>query len=239
MSNAQRASLDLTHVLYDDSSLFSLFLALITLSPILLMAAYAALAVQTRELTIITMWAGQLFCEGFNWILKRAIKQDRPIDSLSNGYGFPSSHSQYMGFFASFLMCHLRFRHRFTSCGYPILDRAWRVLLYVAIGAWAVGVAYSRYYLTYHTPHQILWGFAIGILLGLSLYILTELIPRRYPTSFLGRAKDGLLRGQVMTWLQIRDGWDVWSDAGREVEWVRWRGEWEKRRQRGGDGKSE
>jgi dolichyldiphosphatase len=157
-------------------------------------------------------------------------------------------------------MCHLRFRHRFTSCGYPILDRAWRVLLYVAIGAWAVGVAYSRcvdgslpqqndtmlygvvtvtcaysghfnrYYLTYHTPHQILWGFAIGVLLGLSLYILTELIPRRYPTSLLGRAKDGLLRGQVMTWLQIRDGWDVWSDAGREGEWVRWRGEWEKRR---------
>ena len=70
---------------------------------------------------------------------------------------------------------------------------------------------FNRYYLTYHTPHQILWGFAIGVLLGLSLYILTELIPRRYPTSLLGRAKNGLLRGQVMTWLQIRDGWGVWT----------------------------
>jgi membrane-associated phospholipid phosphatase len=66
-------------------------------------------------------------------------------DSLGNGYGFPSSHSQYMGYFASFLMCHLYFRHRFTSCGYPILDRAWRVLLYVGIGGWAVVVAYSRF----------------------------------------------------------------------------------------------
>lgn len=110
-------------------------------------------------------------------------------------------------------------------------------------GVVAVTCAYSghfnRYHLTYHTPHQILWGFAIGVLLGLSLYILTELIPRRYPTSLLGRAKDGLLKSQVMTWLQIRDGWDVWSDAGREAEWVRWRGEWEKRRRRGEDGKRE
>jgi dolichyldiphosphatase len=205
------------------------------------MAAYAALAVQTRELTIITMWAGQLFCEGFNWVLKRAIKQDRPIDSLGNGYGFPSSHSQYMGFFASFLICHLYFRHRFASCGYPILDRAWRVLLYLGVGAWAVGVAYSRYHLKYHTPHQIIWGFAIGAFLGLSLYITTELIPRSYPTSLLGRARDGLLSGTVATWLQIRDGWDIWNDGGREEEWVRWKGEWERRRQRDNprDGKKE
>jgi hypothetical protein len=40
--------------------------------------AYAALSVQTRELVIINMWAGQFLCEGFNWLLKRMIKQDRP-----------------------------------------------------------------------------------------------------------------------------------------------------------------
>lgn len=220
------------------------------------------------------MWAGQLSCEAFNWLLKRAIKQDRPIgmsppfrthtaatsdklpitDSLGHGYGFPSSHSQYMGFFASFLMCHLYFRHRFASCGYPILDRAWRLLLYVGIGGWAVAVAYSRcgthpellcrsgidpelpqfsrYHLTYHTPHQIIWGFAIGTLLGLSLYITTEFIPRSYPTSLLARAKNGLLGGTIATWLQIRDGWDVWSDGGREDEWVRWRAHWDQWRRK-------
>lgn len=42
-------------------------------------ASYAALAVMTRELIIIEMWAGQLACEGFNWVLKRAIKQERPV----------------------------------------------------------------------------------------------------------------------------------------------------------------
>ena len=41
-------------------------------------SAYAALAVQTRELLLINMWAGQFLCEGVSWLLKRAVKQDRP-----------------------------------------------------------------------------------------------------------------------------------------------------------------
>jgi dolichyldiphosphatase len=80
----------------DDSSYFSLALALVTLSPILLMVrtrcfypchpplssayqpAYAALALQTREYTIIMMWAGQFAGEVLNIVLKRAVKQGRP-----------------------------------------------------------------------------------------------------------------------------------------------------------------
>jgi hypothetical protein len=42
-------------------------------------ASYAALAVQTREFLVIVMWAGQLFGELLNWVIKRAIKQERPI----------------------------------------------------------------------------------------------------------------------------------------------------------------
>jgi dolichyldiphosphatase len=92
----------------DDASLFSLALALVTLSPILLMvktepknlastpfksesiiqAAYAALAVQTREFIIIIMWAGQLSCEGFNWLVKQVVKQDRPIGACT-AYNVP------------------------------------------------------------------------------------------------------------------------------------------------------
>ncbi|KZP19354.1 PAP2-domain-containing protein [Athelia psychrophila] len=227
MSGGPTASLDLTHVLYDDTSHLSLGLALITLSPILLMASYAALAVQTREITIITMWAGQLACEGFNWILKRAIKQERPVESLGNGYGFPSSHSQYMGYFAAFLFCHMYFRHRFESSGYPMLDAAWRGLVYTAIGAWSLAVPYSRYHLQYHTPFQILCGYFIGVFLGLALYLVAEYIPRYHPQSLLGRLKGGVLCGQVATWCRIRDGWGVWADGGREQEWVRWRAEWE------------
>ncbi|PPQ91884.1 hypothetical protein CVT25_000759 [Psilocybe cyanescens] len=247
MSDGPRASLDLTHVLCafscesdlifvldlqcrlldDDSSYFSLALALVTLSPILLMASYAALAVQTREFIIIVMWTGQFAGELLNWIIKRIIKQERPIDSIGNGYGFPSSHSQYMAYFASFLMAHLYFRHRFSSTGSKIIDLLLRIIVYSALLGWAGLVAYSRYYLGYHSAHQIFWGQAIGTALGLSVYVLSEAIPTRYPNSSLGRLKTWLLNNPVVIWLQIRDGWAVWADGGREGEWLRWRREWE------------
>jgi len=228
MYEGPRASLDLTHVLYDDSSLFSLSLALITLSPILLMASYAALAVQTREFLVITMWAGQLFGELLNWVIKHSIKQDRPIENIGNGYGFPSSHSQYMAYFTSFLVCHLYSRHRFSSCGIPALDFLFRVAVYVALLAWAGLVAYSRYYLGYHNANQILWGLAIGSLLGTTLYAVAQAIPNQYPSSSLGQVKTALLNNPIIVWLQIRDGWTVWADGGREAEWFRWREEWKK-----------
>jgi dolichyldiphosphatase len=249
-SPGPQTSLDLTHVLYDDSSLFSLALALVTLSPILLMPAYASLAVQTREYLVIIMWAGQFGNEGFNWVLKRLFKEDRP-DGTSfflprwcpkndkktcsgglekHGYGFPSSHSQYMGYFSTFLICHLYFRHRFSSTGYLFLDQAFRALVYLAVTAWGLSVAYSRYRLQYHTPHQILWGYGIGVICGAVCYTAFELIPRRRPNSVFGKLKTFLVSNPVSTWIQIRDGWAVWADGGREEDWKRWKKEWETRR---------
>ncbi|GAW00497.1 PAP2-domain-containing protein [Lentinula edodes] len=156
------------------------------------------------------MWAGQFANEGFNWILKRLYKEDRPDGSLGNGYGFPSSHSQYMGYFSTFLICHLYFRHRFASTGSLFLDQAWRILVYIAVSAWGLLVAYSRYHLQYHTSYQILWGYGIGVVSG----------------AF----KMFLVSNPVSTWLQIRDGWAIWSDGGREGDWKRWKAEWDNQR---------
>ncbi|CCM02525.1 uncharacterized protein FIBRA_04627 [Fibroporia radiculosa] len=75
---SRKIPLDLTHVLYDDSSTTSHILALLTLSPILINPAYAVLTVQTRELFFAEMWAGQMFCEAFNWVLKQIVREDRP-----------------------------------------------------------------------------------------------------------------------------------------------------------------
>ncbi|KAF7324706.1 acidPPc domain-containing protein [Mycena kentingensis (nom. inval.)] len=224
-----QASLDLTHVLYDDDSYVSLALALITLSPILLMPAYAALSVYTREYVIILMWAGQLAGEVLNLLVKHTVKEGRPEYSTATGYGFPSSHSQYMGYFTTFLALHLYCRHRFATTGYEILDGAWRLFIYSALFAWAAVVACSRYYLLYHSIPQILWGLGIGAALGAATYICGELIPRTRRKSYLGMLKLFLLRNPVSEWLEIRDGWEVWADGGREAEWVRWRDEWEKR----------
>ncbi|KAM6497166.1 hypothetical protein JOM56_007639 [Amanita muscaria] len=226
------AVLELTYVLYDDSSWLSLVLALVTLSPILLMASYAALTVYTREYIILVMWTGQFANEGLNYVLKHAIKQDRPDEKLGDGYGFPSSHSQYMAYFSAFLICHLYFRHRFSSTGSTILDALWRFLVYLFLVFWAGAVAYSRYYLEYHNEHQILWGLAIGAAVGVALYVFAELVPTRRPLSMLGQFKTFLLINPVSTWFQLRDGWAVWSDGGHEEEWVRWRIRWEQQRKR-------
>lgn len=138
--------------------------------------AYAALAVWTRELLFLEMWAGQMLCEAFNWVLKHIIKEDRPngelvpvygslldyaplgipsetgeigadehsAESMGPGYGFPSSHSQWMGYFAAFLLCHFTFRHRFVSTGFRVLDGARTLVLYTGIISWSAAVAYSR-----------------------------------------------------------------------------------------------
>ncbi|KAI0057433.1 hypothetical protein BV25DRAFT_1812448 [Artomyces pyxidatus] len=226
----QRASLDLTHVLYDSSSHVSLLMALITLSPILLMASYAVLAVFTRELTVVHMWAGQFLCEFFNWVIKHLIKEDRPVDSVGNGYGFPSSHSQYMAYFATFLVLHLHFRHRFVSTGYWIVDQVFRIALHAAFITWAAVVAYSRYYLAYHSIAQVLWGVFIGIAFAVPFYIVTELVPTRCPDSLLGKTRLFILTNPVSTWLRVRDGWAVWPDSGTEEQWQAWQKEWKRQR---------
>ncbi|KAI9459023.1 PAP2-domain-containing protein [Russula earlei] len=220
------SSLELTHVLYDDSSHLSLAMALITLSPILLMASYAALAIFWREITVINMWAGQFCCEALNLVIKRLLKQGRPPGSVGNGYGFPSSHSQYMGYFATFLILHFHFRHKISTNGYWMTDKTLRTSVYSIIVTWAVTVAYSRYYLSYHSISQILWGVCIGISFGGSFYVVAELLPTRRPNSLLGRARTLLLRNPVFMWLRIRDGWAVWPDGGLEEEWQRWDREW-------------
>ncbi|KAF8347907.1 PAP2-domain-containing protein [Amanita rubescens] len=224
-------ALDLTHVLYDESSWLELALAFVTLSPILLMASYAALAVQTREYVILAMWAGQFANEGFNILLKHVVKQDRP-DAHGNGYGFPSSHSQYMGYFAAFLACHMYFTHRFSSTGSTVLDVLWRFIVYSVLYSWAGAVAYSRYHLGYHNEYQIVWGLAIGAIAGVFVYTFAELIPTRRPHSLLGQFKAFLLTNPVSTWFQLRDGWALWSDGGHEDEWVRWRIRWDQQRKR-------
>jgi dolichyldiphosphatase len=90
-------------------------LSLITLTPPFLLVSYITLLLVRRELTILTSLIGQLGCEGLNLGLKRIFKQGRPTDFLGTGYGMPSSHSQFMGYFMAFWCLHLyRFRPGLT-----------------------------------------------------------------------------------------------------------------------------
>ena len=61
------------------------------------------------------MFLGQLACEAVNFVLKRLIKEERPKHILAHttkGYGMPSSHAQFVAFWAVALSLFLCVRHR-------------------------------------------------------------------------------------------------------------------------------
>lgn len=121
--------------------------------------------------------------------------------------------------------------------------------MYLGLVAWSGTVCYSRYvqvplsgitshktlfrlfrlYLTYHTTRQVLWGAGVGVIFGALTYTVLELIPYIYPGSSLGRFRRAVLSHPISTWLRIKDGWAIWSDGGREVEWLEWRAKWERK----------
>jgi len=78
MDDPPLASLSLTHVHYNPSDPISHACAYLALVPQALVVTYTALTWSTREIEVLLMFAGQMGCEGLNWILKRYIKEERP-----------------------------------------------------------------------------------------------------------------------------------------------------------------
>ncbi|KAK0546377.1 hypothetical protein OC861_004706 [Tilletia horrida] len=175
------ADFGLTHVRYDADDPLAQLLALITLSPIFLLCAYTTIILYRRELTFINALLGQLGCEAVNWGLKRLIRQPRPHDHIGDGYGFPSSHSQFVGFFAAFFVCHFVLHHPPPRKPRTLINTMRRIEHAIAIALIVVLsalVCYSRYYLMYHSVAQIVAGSIIGVALGLSYYYVTEHLTR-------------------------------------------------------------
>lgn len=96
----------------DHLSHLGAFLALV---PQALIIVYATLLWSTREAEVLLMFLGQLACEAVNFVLKRLIKEERPKHILAHttkGYGMPSSHAQFVAFWAVALGLFLCVRHK-------------------------------------------------------------------------------------------------------------------------------
>lgn len=77
-------------------------------------------------------------------------------------------------------------------------------------------VAYSRIYLQYHTPPQVLVGVGIGAILGISWYV-SVLVLRA------SGAVDWILHLPVVEMLWFKDG-DIGSlEHDLREEWMEWR----------------
>jgi dolichyldiphosphatase len=215
MEETPLASLSLTHVHYNPEDPLSFLSAWLALVPQALCVAYVTLIWASREVEVIFMFAGQMGCEAFNFALKRIIKEERPKQMLGKGYGMPSSHAQFVTYFAVYLTLFLLVRHVPTV---PKPDTTSYFLMRVALAAGvclgAGAVATSRIYLNYHTPKQVLAGCAAGVLCAVSWYVATSFLRTKGYVDWaldLGISQLLRLRDLVVSQDLAEAGWLQWE----------------------------
>ncbi|CAA6654784.1 unnamed protein product [Spirodela intermedia] len=141
-----------------------------------------------RELQGMFFALGLFISQILNELVKKSVQQSRPETCVAlemcDSHGWPSSHSQYMFFFAVYFSL-LAFR------GVGISTRASKV--FVAAVSWPLALLtmYSRVYLGYHSVAQVFAGATLGIALGILWYwVVNSLLIDYFPAieeSALGR----------------------------------------------------
>ncbi|XP_020278280.1 dolichyldiphosphatase 1-like [Pseudomyrmex gracilis] len=167
--------LSLTLVEYPQGDFFGKVLAVISLVPFAITAGFVALILFRRDLHTIVFFSGVIINECINFVLKHTIRQARPLrrDGLYIEYGMPSTHAQFMWFFAAYATLFIYFRLNYNC---TIAERFWRTIVAVGCIILAVFVTYSRVYLLYHSIIQVVCGALLGIALGTAWFIITHTI---------------------------------------------------------------
>ena len=161
-STLGKRALHWTFVVYDSGDRLGKLLALTTLAPIFVIVALVAVSLACREVHVILMLVALLWNDGLNAAIKTVIRQPRPQTALiaSEGtleFGMPSAHSQFMAFFAVYLIILFRARKWTLLVSHETL-----ILLAGTVLTAACTIA-SRAYLGYHTVEQVVVGTLVGI----------------------------------------------------------------------------
>jgi dolichyldiphosphatase len=164
------------------------------------------------------MFAGQLACEALNFALKRLIKEERPKEMYGKGYGMPSSHAQFVLYFSISLSLFLLFRH--TPPKHPIashtpLSLRMRIALSLAALGNAALVAWSRTYLNYHTPKQVLIGCAAGAGSAVAWFFATTILRQSGLLAWaldLSIVRIFRVRDLVVEEDLCQSGWEKWEE---------------------------
>ncbi|XP_012270244.1 dolichyldiphosphatase 1 [Orussus abietinus] len=166
----------LTLVEYPQGDLLGKLLALISLTPFAIIAGFVALVLFRRDLHTITFFGGITINEAINFFLKHTLCEDRPMKraTIYIEYGMPSSHSQFIWFFAAYTTLFVCIRLHYNNNS--VSERFWRATLIASCIVLAVTVSYSRTYLEYHTMAQVLCGAIIGCVFGVTWFAIVHLI---------------------------------------------------------------
>ncbi|KAG9150143.1 hypothetical protein Leryth_009716 [Lithospermum erythrorhizon] len=157
-------AISLTHVRYTRGDQLGHFLAWISLVPVFIsLAGFVSHFLFRREIQTMFFALGLLFSQFVNEFVKSSVQQARPVTceilEMCDSHGWPSSHSQYMFFFATFLTL-------MTYYKIGVLSRGQMWVLGLLVWPLAVLTMISRVYLGYHTVAQVFAGAALGAVLG-------------------------------------------------------------------------
>ncbi|KAI8741878.1 dolichyldiphosphatase 1 [Biomphalaria glabrata] len=175
-------AVSLTYVEYPKGDFLGFILAWFSLLPFILIVSFITMILLRRDLHTAAFFAGLLVNELINIAIKHLVQESRPVrgrENLYTEYGMPSSHTQFMWFFASYFALFLLFR---LYKNYSLIEDVWK---YVCAGLGvlcAILVSWSRIYLGYHTMSQVLVGVLLGSILGALWFLnvhflLTPLFP--------------------------------------------------------------
>ncbi|EGV60889.1 dolichyldiphosphatase [Yamadazyma tenuis] len=165
---------DLTYVVYDPNDPLGLLMVHFSLFPIYTMVFYASWFLLSREVEPVIVVAGHLASEIVNKITKKILREPRPdfhkdFGTGSLTYGMPSAHGQHMGFFAGYFICILLFKINHITNHQKMMGCA-------ALAFSSMGVCFSRVYLKYHTPQQVLVGTLFGAFLGCLYFVVSSIL---------------------------------------------------------------
>ncbi|KAB1202842.1 Lipid phosphate phosphatase gamma, chloroplastic [Morella rubra] len=164
MSTPPLKAVTLTHVRYQKGDRLGYFLAWVSLVPVFItLGGFVSHFIFRRELQGMFFFLGLVVSQFINEFIKTSVQQARPetcfLLETCDSHGWPSSHSQFMFFFAVYLT----------------------LLTYKGIGLWgtknkwvmtfwpwslAILTMFSRVYLGYHTIAQVFAGAILGMFVG-------------------------------------------------------------------------
>ncbi|XVF55435.1 hypothetical protein PTKIN_Ptkin06aG0035700 [Pterospermum kingtungense] len=155
----------LTHVRYRRGDQLGHFLAWVSLVPVFIsLGGFISHFIFRRELQGMFFALGLLISQLINEIIKTTVQEARPetcaMLEMCDSHGWPSSHCQYMFFFAvysSLLTC------KGINGIWKVRTRSAALFLHWSM---AVLTMYSRVYLGYHTVAQVFAGAGLGTFLG-------------------------------------------------------------------------
>ena len=107
----------LTFVEYVENDDIGKMLAILSLSPLVIVIVFLTVFACKRDLHTCTFGVGTILNGVLNYVLKHTVKESRPTDisnrlptKLWEQYGWPSSHSQFMCFVSFYLVLFLHLR---------------------------------------------------------------------------------------------------------------------------------